>query len=161
MVEASPTWRSFAMRDFRKLIVWRRAHVLAVDAHRTLQSVRAPGSASTRIQLQKALASIPANISEGCGKRSDAEFTRYLDIALGSATESENHLIFVHDLGWIDCATFAVLDAELTEVRRMLFSLEAVVRRRAEGGSADQAPPTNGASEDEDPDSDIQEGSEG
>ena len=121
------------MRDFRKLIVWQRAHGLAVDAHRALHSARAPGAASARNQLQRAIASIPANIAEGCGKRSDTEFARYLDIALGSAKESENHLYCVHDMGWIDRATFAVLDAELTEVRMMLFALARRVRERLSG----------------------------
>jgi four helix bundle protein len=123
------------VRDFRKLIVWRRAHGLALDAHRALEAARATGAASARHQLQRAIASIPANVAEGCGKRSDAEFARYIDIALGSAKEAENHLAFVHDMGWIDRATFAVLDTELTEVRRMLFSLGRVVRARTEGGN--------------------------
>ena len=118
------------MRDFRKLIVWQRAHGLAIDAHRALHSARAPGAAAARSQLRRAISSIPANIAEGCGKRSETEFARYLDIALGSAKESENHLYFVHDMGWIDRATFAVLDAELTDVRRMLFVLARRVRER-------------------------------
>lgn len=119
------------MRDFRKLIVWQKSHGLSLDAHRALQSSRASGAASARAQLQRAIASIPANIAEGCGKRSESEFARYLDIALGSAKESENHLLFVHDMGWIDRETFAALDSRLTEVRRMLFSLGRVVRNRA------------------------------
>ena len=121
------------MRDFRKLIVWRRAHGLAVNAHRALHSARAPGAAAARNQLQRAIASIPANIADGCGKRSESEFARYLDIAMGSAKESENHLYFVHDMGWIDRATFAALDAELTEVRKMLFVLARRVRARLSG----------------------------
>jgi four helix bundle protein len=119
------------MRDFRKLIVWQKSHLLSLDAHRALQSARASGAASVRAQLQRAVASIPANIAEGCGKRSESEFARYLDIALGSAKESENHLQFVHDMGWIERETFAALDSQLTEVRRMLFSLGRVVRSRA------------------------------
>jgi four helix bundle protein len=119
------------MRDFRKLIVWQKAHVLSLDTHRVLASARATGASTARNQLQRAIASIPANIAEGCGKRSDLEFARYVDIALGSAKEAENHLAFMHDMGWIERATFAGLDDGLTEVRRMLFSLGRVVRARA------------------------------
>ena len=60
---------------------------------------------------------------------------------MGSAKESENHLYFVHDMGWIDRATFAVLDAELTEVRRMLFVLARRVRERR---SSDAVPSKSG-----------------
>ena len=76
------------------------------------------------------MASIPTNIAEGCGKRSDAEFARYLDIALGSAKESENHLLFVRDMGWLSDGSFLLLDNRLSEVRRMLFSLSRVMRAR-------------------------------
>ncbi len=132
------------MRDFRKLIVWQRAHGLAVDAHRALQSARAPGAASARNQLQRAVTSIPANIAEGCGKHSEAEFARYIDIALGSAKEAENHLAFVHDMGWIDRATYTVLDAGLTDVRRMLFSLGRIVRARTDSGASEHGSRTTG-----------------
>ena len=132
------------MRDFRKLVVWQRAHVLALDTHRSLESTRATGAAATRNQLQRSISSIRANIAEGCGKRSDAEFARYIDIALGSAKEAENHMAFIADMGWIDRATFALLDRELMEVRRMLFSLGRVVRARSGADAARGSRTTGG-----------------
>lgn len=87
----------------------------------------------------RAIGSIPANISEGCGKRSDPEFARYLDIALGSAKETENHLLFARDMGWLDEATFTLFDERLTEIRRMLFSLGRVMRLRGEGSCRREA----------------------
>ena len=120
------------MRDFRKLIVWQKGHDLAVDAHRAVQARAGLGTAASRNQLMRAMASIPANIAEGCGKRSDAEFARYLDIALGSVKEAENHLLMARDMGWLDASAFAWLDSRLTELRRMLFSLSRVMRTRLE-----------------------------
>ena len=93
----------------------------------------------SRNQLLRAVGSIPANISEGCGKRSDPEFARYLDIALGSAKETENHLLFARDMGWLDNATFTLFDQRLTEIRRMLFSLCRVMRLRGEGSPRREA----------------------
>jgi four helix bundle protein len=118
------------MRDFRKLIVWQRAHGLALDTHRVLAGAHGRGASATRNQLNRAMASIPANLAEGCGKRSDAEFARYVDIALGSAKEAENHLIFACDMAWIDATSYSVLDARLTDVRRMLFALGNAIRAR-------------------------------
>lgn len=120
------------MRDFRKLIVWQKGHALAVDVHRALGCRRGHGTAASRNQLLRAVASIPANVAEGCGKRSDSEFARYLDIALGSAKELENHLIFARDLGLIDGTSFCLFDARLAEIRRMLFTLTNVMRKRVE-----------------------------
>ena len=118
------------MRDFQKLVIWQRAHRLAIDAHHALSSVREPGSAGTRNQLQRATASIPANIAEGAGKRSDPDFARYLDIALGSAKEAENHLLFARDMGWLSTPEYKKLDAELGELRRMLYAFARTVRSR-------------------------------
>ena len=120
------------MRDFRNLTVWQKGHVLALDIHRALQGVRAPGASAARIQLQRSAASIPSNIAEGCGKRSDAEFARYIDIAFGSAKETENHRLFAVDMGWITRDAYLLLDGRLTEVRRMLFALSRVMRERVE-----------------------------
>ena len=119
------------MRDFKKLIIWQRSHRLAIQTHHILTGVREPGSAATRNQLQRAVASIPTNISEGAGKRSHREFARYLDIALGSAKEAENHLLFARDMGWIARERHEELDAELGEIRRMLYAFARSVRNRA------------------------------
>lgn len=119
------------MRDFKKLIIWQRSHRLAIATHHILTGVREPGSAATRNQLQRAVTSIPTNISEGAGKRSNREFARYLDIALGSSKEAENHLMFAWDMGWITRERYEELDAELGEIRRMLYAFARSVRNRA------------------------------
>lgn len=119
------------MRDFKKLVIWQRSHRLAIESHHVLTGVREPGSAATRNQLQRALTSIPTNISEGAGKRSNREFARYLDIALGSAKEAENHLLFARDMGWMSSERYEELDAELGEIRRMLYAFARTVRNRS------------------------------
>ena len=133
------------MRDFRKLIVWQKSHELALETHRALRAGCAHGPAASRNQLLRSITSVPANIAEGCGKRSDAEFARYLDIALGSLKESENHLILAFDLGWLDATTHANLDARLTEVRRMLYSLCRVMRIRLERSASTESAGEHGA----------------
>ena len=64
--------------------------------------------------------SIPANIAEGCGRKSDADFARFLQIALGSASELEYHLILSQDLGFINSEHYMMLDNEVVEIKRML-----------------------------------------
>ena len=119
------------MRDFRKLIAWQKAHALALEVHRVVMEQRGVMPAHCRNQLERAIASIPANIAEGCGKRSEIEFSRYLDIALGSAKECENHLLFARDMGYVDLSTFASLDGKLKEVGRILYGLNRAVRSRS------------------------------
>jgi four helix bundle protein len=62
----------------------------------------------------------PANVAEGCGRNSDAEFARFLQIAMGSASELDYHLLLARDLKFISMKDYEPLATELSEVRRML-----------------------------------------
>jgi len=66
---------------------------------------------------------VAANIAEGCGRGSDKDFRRFLQIAMGSASETEYHLLLAHDLGFIDQESYQPLTQQVTEVKRMLASL--------------------------------------
>ncbi len=120
------------MRDFRNLIAWQKAHRLVLSLHAEMNELRTASSPGLRAQLLRAATSISANLAEGCGKRSDTEFARYIDIALGSSRELENHLVLVRDLGCLDATVADRLLRELDEVRRIMFSLGRAVRRRAQ-----------------------------
>ena len=134
------------MRDFRKIIAWQKAHVFAIGAQRVLVATRHSMPAHARIQLEKATSSISSNISEGSGKRTDPEFARFLDIAMGSAKESQNRLMFAHDAEWIADADYLRLEQQLDEVCRVLHGFtESVLnrmRREALAGRSKQRAPS-------------------
>ena len=111
------------MSDFRKLVVWKKAHVLALESHRTAARIRGSLNASLRSQLARAAQSIPANIVEGRGQKSERDFGRFLGYALNSASELEYHLIVARDIGVITENEFDSLEAQVSEVRRMLHGL--------------------------------------
>jgi len=72
---------------------------------------------------RRCVTSIPANIAEGSGRKSGKEFTRFLHIALGSATELETFLIIAQRLNYIDNTTFENLNISITEIIRMTVGL--------------------------------------
>jgi four helix bundle protein len=82
-------------------------------------------------QFRRASASIPANIAEGCGRDSDADFRRFLQIAMGSASELEYHVLLSRDLGFVGAADYESLAEGITEVKRMLTGL--IQRLKADG----------------------------
>jgi four helix bundle protein len=73
--------------------------------------------------LRRAAASIAANLAEGCGRESDSDFRRFVQIASGSACEVEYHLLLAHDLGLSDKSVYELLDGQVNEVKRMLVGL--------------------------------------
>jgi len=73
--------------------------------------------------LRRASASVPANIAEGCGPDSDAEFARFLRIAMGSAYECECHIVLAHDLLMVKDGEYRVLVDQVVEIRQMLNAL--------------------------------------
>ena len=119
------------MRDFKKIIAWQKAHALSAATHKVAGQSRLSLSPGLRAQLLEAVKSVSANIAEGAGARTDAEFARYLDIALKSARETENHLLEAVSLGCMACAESDDLLADLDEVKAVLFSFARSVRRRA------------------------------
>lgn len=67
--------------------------------------------------------SIPTNLAEGSGRRSDREKSRYCEIALGSANELDYQLFLARDLGYLPSALYADMAEELDHIRRMLARL--------------------------------------
>ena len=80
-------------------------------------------------QMRRAAASIAANIAEGCGRRSDPEMRRFVQIARGSANELEYHLLLARDLQFVTIAEFAELENRTLEIQRMLAALPSRLQR--------------------------------
>ena len=122
------------MQGFRRLNVWNKAHELTLEIYKVTSQFPKEELYALTSQMKRA-ASIGANIAEGCGRGSDADFTRFLFIAVGSASELESHLILAKDLKFLSEDNYTRLDALNSEVKRML---TALIKRTAPGraGSA-------------------------
>jgi len=114
----------FAMSDFKKLRVWREAHALTLSTIRACEDVGGSVGTIVRNQWIRSTMSVPANVAEGSAKRSDREFARFVRIALGSATEAENHMILAYDLGLIQQQQYEDIDKQMQDVQKMLAGLE-------------------------------------
>lgn len=80
-------------------------------------------------QLRRASTSIPTNIAEGSGRKSEKEFIQFLSIALGSANEVDYLIELSKDLGFISQEIWTQLDQEINEIQSMLFVL---IRNKSE-----------------------------
>ena len=111
------------MQGFRNLNVWRKAHELTLEVYKVTARFPREERYALTSQIKRAASSIGANIAEGCARGSDADFTRFLFIAMGSANELENHLELARDLGFLCQTDYGDLQNRLVEVKRMLTGL--------------------------------------
>jgi four helix bundle protein len=116
------------MKDFKELKVWEKAHILTLLVYEETRAFPKQEMYGLTSQLRRAAASVAAKIVEGCGRRSDGEFTRFLQIARGSASELEYHILLARDLQLLTEAVYCNLDSKVVEVERMLTGLVKRVR---------------------------------
>jgi four helix bundle protein len=111
------------MEDFKNFRVWTKAHELTLAVYRKTRAFPKEEMYGLTSQLRRASASVGANIAEGCGRRSDAELRRFVQIAGGSANEVEYHLLLAKDLDFLTAEEHKDLEAKVLEIQRMLASL--------------------------------------
>jgi four helix bundle protein len=111
------------MRDFRQLLVWEKAHRLALASYAGTARFPREELYGLTSQIRRCAASIAANIAEGCGKDGNPEFHRFLQMASDSGSELEYHLLLARDLSMLSVAEHRKLEMMVDEVRRMLASL--------------------------------------
>lgn len=111
------------MKGFRSLIVWQKAHQLALDAFCITKDFPSTEQNTLTAQLRSASLSIPTNIAEGTGRKTNKERAHFFNIAMGSAHETEYLLIFSSDYGLIANKLFTHIIGVIEEIKSMLFVL--------------------------------------
>ncbi len=109
------------MRNFRNLEIWQLGMDLLVKTYHLTEQF------GLRYQLRKSSVSIPSNIAEGCSRKSDKEFGRFLEIALGSAFEIETQFLGAQRIGFYETAeleeVFELIDKEQRKINKFMSRL--------------------------------------
>ena len=111
------------MKGFKELKVWQKAHSMTMTVYEATRTFPREELYGLTSQLRRSAASIGENIAEGCGRRSDGEMARFLQIARGSASEIEYHVLLARDLHYLAEEEFCELSRQADELQRMLTAL--------------------------------------
>ena len=130
-------------RDFRKIAAWERAHALTLRVYGVTSQFPDYERFGLVAQLRRASSSIPTNLAEGCGRNSNKELARFIDIATGSASEVEHQLLLARDLGYLSDQQLASLAAEAVEIRRMLIAYKTKLRSQLTARSSQLTAPSS------------------
>lgn len=111
------------MGSFRKLTVWREASTLAVLTYRLTADFPKSELYGLTSQMRRAAISVTSNIAEGCGRNSDRELARFIQIALGSLNELDSQLLVAKRLGMCGSDAGTDLAKTICRIRRRLSRL--------------------------------------
>lgn len=116
------------MKDFKELEIWKRSHKLTIEIYRATQKFPKEEIYGLTSQIRRAVSSIPTNIAEGCGRRTNAELANFLNIASGSASEVEYELLLARDIDYLAEEQYVQFAKEVREIRSMLSAYMTKVR---------------------------------
>jgi four helix bundle protein len=116
------------MRDYKDPRVWDEAHKLTLALYKSTQVFPKEERFGLTSQIRRASASIAANLAEGCGRRSDGEMARFVQIAMGSGAELSYHLLLARDLGFVRDEEYIDLSSAVERVMKMLSALSGKIK---------------------------------
>ena len=111
------------MRDHTKLKAFELADSLALEVYRATHSFPSEELYGLRSQIRRAAVSVPSNIVEGCGRNSDSDYVRFLDVAFGSLRELGYQLDLSHRLGFLSPEEFQQCNALRIQADKVLAAL--------------------------------------
>ena len=112
------------MHNFKELKVWQLAMSISKEVFIATRLFPSEEKFTLISQMMRSAISIPSNIAEGCGRKSNKEYYQYLNISLGSSFELETQLIIAREFNYINEANFTPLQSQIIEVQRMISGLQ-------------------------------------
>lgn len=116
------------MFNFEKLDVWQKSIVLADQVYRLTKSFPADERFGLTNQMRRAAVSISSNLAEGCSRKSKSDFSRFIEIATGSAFELVSQARIAREQLLLSPADHDHLYQSALEIVRMLTGLRDSLR---------------------------------
>lgn len=107
--------------------MWTKSYGFSLGIYRLTEGFPSHEKYGIISQLRRASVSIICNIAEGSKRRSQIDFTRFLNIAEGSASEVECLILLSADLNYIPKEALPPLVDSITEIQKMLFGLRVKI----------------------------------
>lgn len=114
---------SSKIKSFRDLIAWREAHALTLLVYKSTKNFPREELFSLTDQIRRSSASVGANIAEGFSRMSYKEKIQFYSIALGSLTETENHIEVAKDLNYLAKDPHAQLSEQIITTSKLVNGL--------------------------------------
>jgi four helix bundle protein len=112
--------------SYREQFIWKRGIQLSINCYKLTENFPKSELYGLTSQIRRASVSVPSNIAEGYGRRTQNEYIQFLHIALGSLRELDTQLIIAKE---VKLATPELFDPVLEEVDRMQGILVSTIQK--------------------------------
>ena len=104
------------LKSYKELMVWQKSYRLCLKIYKVTKQYPQNERYGLSSQMRRAALSIPSNVAEGYGRKTTAEYIRFLYIAYGSTCELETQLLLSGDLGYLDKESLSECQRKIGEV---------------------------------------------
>ncbi len=118
------------LNGYHNLKVWNKAYKLTLKIYRLTKTYPKEETYGLSSQMRRASTSIIANIAEGYGNKSLAEYIRFVNIALGSCNELSVYILLSNDLNYLDDNDFKSIQTNQEEITKMLLGLRKALKKK-------------------------------
>ena len=110
------------MINFKELIIWQKGLEISIAIYKLTSTFPASEKFGLISQMTRCAVSIASNIAEGSSRKSEKDYHRYIEIALGSCFELETQLTIAKGINLITNEQYLSLSGKITEEQKMLSS---------------------------------------
>jgi len=112
------------MHNFKKLDIWVKSMNLVTEIYQITNSFPTHERFGLTSQMQRSAVSIPSNIAEGSAKSSNKDFSRFLEMSIGSSFELETQIILATNLGYLDSENSITIQNKISEIQKMIIGFK-------------------------------------
>lgn len=116
------------MHKFKQLEIWKQSREFCTQIYTLTASFPNEEKFGLTNQLRRAAVSIPSNIAEGSSRKSNKDFTRFIEIAIGSAYEIETQLLISSDLGFINVEILDSFVIKIDRLTKMMYNFQLTLK---------------------------------
>ncbi len=110
------------MKNFKKLKIWQKGIEIVKEAYNIANLLPEKEKYGLYTQITRAAVSIPSNIAEGSSRRSQKDYYRFIEIALGSCFELESQFLIASELDFGNKEKVENILQEIDEEQKVLIA---------------------------------------
>jgi four helix bundle protein len=118
------------MHNFRNLKIWQKSIELTTEIYLLTSKFPDKEKFGLISQINRCVVSIPSNIAEGSGRKSEKEFEQFLNISISSSYELETQLTISKNINYLKENDYEQIIIKIEEIQKMIQGLKKTIKNK-------------------------------